>query len=173
MENVWDQKFAQKYCHLKETHFQGSEAGLLSALVESLRFVDLPPSVENDWNPKFTQKSQISKICSKKYCHLKESHFQGSGPRLWWKALDLLLSLRLPHTFFTILPLWGGVWKTNCQCLLKHTKKAESQHKQKGTHLLVKKGVDPTGKFSTVSSGGSDAWLPIYIFWFGSQLGTW
>ena len=43
MENDWDQKFAQKYCHLKETHFQGSGAGLLSALVESLRFVALPP----------------------------------------------------------------------------------------------------------------------------------
>ena len=28
---------------LKETHFQGSGPGLLSALVESLRFVALPP----------------------------------------------------------------------------------------------------------------------------------
>ena len=67
MENDCDQNLAQKYCHLKETHFQGSGAGLLSALVESLRFValplwkmtEIPNSPKNYKYLKFAQKSIV------------------------------------------------------------------------------------------------------------------
>ena len=89
MENDCDQNLAQKYCHLKETHFQGSGAGLLSALVESLRFVALPPAAA--------------------------------------------------HIFHNIATL-GGSLENKLSMSVETYKKAKSQHRHIGTHLLLKKG---------------------------------
>ena len=99
-------------------------------------------------NISFFAVGNLPKICPKIVSWRKLiSKAQGQGSsRLWRKALDLLLSLPLPHTFFTILPLWGEVWKKHCQCLLKH-KSLLFQKRDK-------KRVDPT-----VSNNG---W-----FWFG------
>ena len=83
MENDWDQKFVQKYCHLKETHFQGSGRGVLLALVESLRSVAFPlwkmteiPNLHKNYKYlKFAQKSIV--IWRKVISRAQEQGFGG------------------------------------------------------------------------------------------------
>ena len=89
------------------------------------------------------------------------SRAQGQGSsRLWWKALDLLLSLPLPHTFLTILPLGGKFgkqivnvcWNTEKMQNSFFSTRIRTRMSYTNTETAVgETGVDTTGKFPPVS----------------------
>ena len=123
--------------------------------------------MENDSNPKFTQKvlsvketAKTKKKCSKNV-QLKETHFQGSGPGLLSALVESLRFVALPPVAAHIshnIATRGEVWETNRQCLLKHRKRPNSFFFNTDTNTYTntetavgEKGVDTTGKFPPVS----------------------